>query len=242
MDRCPCRPEVLPTPSPRLSRPGWDQELSDLTMDEAEKGWLVGPSDTETLSATHGLWAQHRGSWWSKALSYVQSATTACVGAQHVIGIDPLLISAKAAMCAVTSDRLDEVVVEDATGRIRSAKLHADWRRAGTRRVLGKTWDLRSAYRNLVRTPSHCSVTIIAVWNPIAKKTEFYEQPVLPFGAASSVHSFCWVARSLYLVMSRCLWVLSGHYVDHFLTVEFAALYRRPQPRPPNRSRFLAGV
>ena len=141
-----------------------------------------------------------------------------------LIGIGPLLNSARAAMCAVTGDWPDEVVVEDASGKFLSAKLHTDWRRAGTRRLLGKTWDLRSAYRNLARTPSHSSVTIIAVWNPIAKKTDFHEQPVLPLGAASCVHSFGWVARSTYLVLSRGLWVLSGQYVDDFPTVDFAAL------------------
>jgi len=59
-----------------------------------------------------------------------------------LIGIDPLLNSAKGAI-AVTSDRPDEVVVEDATGKIRSAKLRTDGRRAKTRRLLGH---MRSAF------------------------------------------------------------------------------------------------
>ena len=49
-------------------------------------------------------------------------------------------------------------------------------------------------------------------------------QPVLAFGASSSVHSFCWLARSLRLALSMGLGILAIHFVDDFPALEFDAL------------------
>ena len=98
--------------------PGWHQELCDLTMDEAEKGWLVGPSDTNTERDTRTLGPAPR--FLVKQGDALRAIDDCSVCGHNkapfvsekvdLIGIDPLLNSAKAAVCAVTSDRPDEVV------------------------------------------------------------------------------------------------------------------------------------
>ena len=104
------------------------------------------------------------------------------------------------------------------------AKLHESFGDVGGRALRGKTWDLRSAYRQLARHPADAPFTIVGVWCPRAGRVEFYEQVVLAFGAASSFSNFCLVARALWTLMTALLGVCCGQYVDDFPVVEVAPL------------------
>jgi len=87
--------------------------------------------------------------------------------------------------------------------------------------VEGRVWDLAKAYRQLARTLRHAEFSIIASWCSRSQAAKLYEQPVLAFGAASSVANFCWVARAIWhvaVVLGKVTWT---HYVDDYPTVTF---------------------
>ena len=63
-----------------------------------------------------------------------------------------------------------------------------------------RTFDLKSAYRQVGLSSSGRSYAYIRVYNPESKTTALFQSTVLPFGAVRSVHSFLRLARSLWWV------------------------------------------
>ena len=90
--------------------------------------------------------------------------------------------------------------------------------------MVGRLWDLASAYKQLARTPAHASLAIVAVWNPRDKRTEYYKQVSLPFGASASVLGFNWVACALCLCLLKLLAISASNFYDDFTVFELEAL------------------
>jgi len=100
------------------------------------------------------------------------------------------------------------------------AQVHPDYLAAGGLQLVGKTWDLASAYRQLARSPSDACLAVVAAWLPSLGRAAFFEQLAMPFGGTASVHFFVWVARAPWVLLVRGHLVVSGHWVDDFPVVE----------------------
>ena len=61
----------------------------------------------------------------------------------------------------------------------------------------GRALDLKSAYKQLARSPSDDWCSILAVWSPEQNCVCYFESIALPFGAVSAVNAFNRVARGV---------------------------------------------
>lgn len=69
-------------------------------------------------------------------------------------------------------------------------------KRAGLE-LLGKSFDLKSAYKQLGIAESSLWASYVAVYNPRSRKPEVFHLKAVPFGATRSVYCFLRVAFSL---------------------------------------------
>eukprot|EP00435_Cladocopium_sp_Y103_P035766 s4108_g9.t1 len=94
--------------------------------------------------------------------------------------------------------------------------------------LLGKSWkklrgralDLKSAYKQLARSPEDAWASILAVWNVNLEKVEFFESVALPFGSVCAVMSFNRMARALRLILSELFMVVNTNFFDDFCQLE----------------------
>ena len=57
-------------------------------------------------------------------------------------------------------------------------------------RLLGKTYDMKKAYRQIAVSPAHLDLAWIVVWNPTTLKPAAFRMVTMPFGATASVGAF----------------------------------------------------
>ena len=82
--------------------------------------------------------------------------------------------------------------------------------------VLGKTYDLTSAYKQFGISPSDRDSLRIAVWDAVEKKVKFLGVNALPFGAIGSVSSFLRVAMAIWFIGVRGLRLCWTSFFDDF--------------------------
>ena len=101
------------------------------------------------------------------------------------------------------------------------AQLHPAWADHDSS-IVGRLLDLWKAYRGLAFSPEDETArwTIIAVWCPRSNRTRLFLQPVLAFGAASSVLSFNRISRAIWFIgvkLGKLLWL---NYFDDYPQTE----------------------
>ena len=64
-------------------------------------------------------------------------------------------------------------------------------------KLVGKTYDLKKAYRQLPIRKDSLHAAWVAVWNPFANSAQVFQMETLPFGATASVAAFLRAAEAL---------------------------------------------
>ena len=72
--------------------------------------------------------------------------------------------------------------------------------KCGGSTVLGRTFDLKSAYRQLAVSPESSWASYVACWDPAIQAPGIFRMRTLPFGASRAVYAFRRVAMSLWFV------------------------------------------
>jgi hypothetical protein len=231
-----------------------DAELDSIlwaeTISERDRGWLAGPFSPAELKQRNGpLWnpsprfALRQGSGKTRMIDdfsyYSTNATVSQYEKLNLGGVDEVVSLASAFMqCA--SGQWE--TLESLEGRTYPIKRHADW---VNKRVdlVGRTLDLKSAYRQLGVSTADSWAAIIAVYDPHSKAPVFFESKGLPFGATAAVLSFNWMSRLLKRAMGHLLFIMSGCYFDDFPMLESTALAAstRVCRRVPNTFRLRSG-
>ena len=85
-------------------------------------------------------------------------------------------------------------------------------------RVLGKTFDLKSAYRQLGIHPNSLSCSYIVCFDPVAREPAVFQMLAVPFGGSRSVYSFLRVVRVIWWIACKCLAVMWTNFYDDFVT------------------------
>ena len=91
--------------------------------------------------------------------------------------------------------------------------------------LLGRSFDLKSAYRQLAVSDSSLKWARLAVYNPSLKITEVFQQHSLPFGAKASVIGFLRCAR-LIQWLAHSLSIMVTCYFDDYVCVAPSNLAR----------------
>ena len=85
----------------------------------------------------------------------------------------------------------------------------------GKDRLVGRTWDLKSAYKQLAVRADHSRFAWIAVQDPTTKSLHLAQMHSMPFGAVASVHAFLRCSEALkFLGRSHLLLVITSYFDD----------------------------
>ena len=213
-----------------------DKELWSTVLKDIENGWADGPfySEQEVTAALGG------DSQWvpSRRFPVVQNLGT------KVRGVDDL--SASLVNSTVTTyeklvpgsaDRIASLIafmsvvgaMEDisiplGSGEVLRGVRHPDFRDPSSRRIMGMTIDLSSAYRQLAYRPDHAWACVLVAYDPGLMKPAYVLLKALPFGASAAVEAFLRTSLAIKHIGQHACKLTWECFFDDFPVVDFAPL------------------
>jgi hypothetical protein len=95
--------------------------------------------------------------------------------------------------------------------------VHKSWLDKGP--WVGKTADLKSAYKQFCIAPSQLWSAVICTYSPETKCAALFTQYTLPFGACGAVLHFNRMARLLWCIGAQCMTLLWTNFFDDYPTI-----------------------
>ena len=173
-----------------------DAELWAKTKEEVDKGWLSGPhKDFPTAGRV------------SRRFAVVQS--------QKVRPVDNY--SESQVNDAVTITNRCTVDGVDTIAAAGAVYLQGMMSRGDTDMLLGRSFDLKSAYRQLAVSDDSLKWARLAVYDPHESATKLFQQFSLPFGAKASVIAFIRCARMIQFLAHRLMIVATCYFDDYVI-------------------------
>ena len=83
--------------------------------------------------------------------------------------------------------------------------------------LVAKTYDLKSAYRQIPVKESHLKFAYFCIFNHKLGGPQIFRSLSLPFGATHSVYSFLRLARMLHAIATRQLHLITTNFFDDFI-------------------------
>ena len=152
-----------------------DSQIWEATLAEVEGGTLDGPYDVSELPAGHVV---------SPRFGIRQGQKTRPIDNMSVSGINSTVGLPE----KLQVDTIDEV----AAMVKRCMQLHG-----GACRLVGRTYDLKRAYRQLGVCEEHYRFSWIAVWSTDHQEVKLFRMKGLPFGGTASVAAFLRMSKAL---------------------------------------------
>ena len=173
-----------------------DKQLLQETKDEVAKGWAIGPF-TEVPE----------GCVLSRRFALVQKNKTRMIDDYTISGINDT---------AAAHNKVDLHMVDTFAAVVREFfRRCGEEDRAST--LMAKTYDLKSAYRQVPIAEEHLRFSFFCIFNHELGRAEVYQLTTLPFGATHSVYSFLRLARMLYTICTRSLYLLTTNFYDDYI-------------------------
>ena len=88
---------------------------------------------------------------------------------------------------------------------------------SGGSAVKGRTYDLKSAYKQLAVAEDSLPYAYVVVFNPHTRKPEIFQLLAAPFGATRSVYSFLRIIHSVGFIGVSVLNLVRSHFFDDFV-------------------------
>ena len=202
----------------------YSRELWDLTMEEAspDKRWLEGPLSKESLDSLFGgEWSPCRrfAVWQGKYRpidDFSECRVNACFGCFEKVTLKALdeLVWACALVFRVANAK-GSVRLELGSGEVLEGPLRKVWHDPSRVRPRTKTYDLRSAYKQLAIHPSERRKAVLLLKCPSTSEVSGFVCNTLPFGGSSSVMHFNRVGLLLQRILWELLVVASCYYDDY---------------------------
>ena len=175
-----------------------DLALWKKTLEERDKGWLIGPLDVSSLDPDVVIsrrFPLQQGAKIRPIDDYSMSSVNATVGTTE----------------QATTDSIDVISAM-------LAELMKQLTRAGRRtEVLARSFDLSAAYRQLCVAPGSYKFAHICVFDPTSNAPKVFRQVCLPFGSRSAVNAFIRCARCIQWIAAKCLHLPTTCYYDDFV-------------------------
>ena len=176
--------------------PDMEPSVWAVTKEEAAKGWL-------TFRQNNSL---SRGSVVSSRFGVRQK--------NKIRPIDNFRSSMVNSACGVrekvTMDGVDEIVSVCLHWLRRRKPVHPDVR------VVGRTWDLKSAYKQLAAREDHKRFAAICTIDPDTNSVRIADVHSMPFGALAAVHAFLRCGEALKAVGRSKLLLVMTNFFDDF--------------------------
>ena len=100
-------------------------------------------------------------------------------------------------------------------------KASTEWK--GTFLMVGRTLDLKSAYKQFPVADDQVPYNIICCWDPVSSRPAIFEQYTLPFGAVAAVVNFNRIARLLWEILADKLVLIILNFYDDYPIIEPSA-------------------
>ena len=170
-----------------------DDKLWRATLDEVQDGFLDGPFSVDDLPK--GCVVSPR------------------FGLQQKNKLRPIDNFSASQVNAATG--LQDKFVVDAVDEI-CAMIKAWIQRAGRGlKLVGKTYDMRKAYRQIAIQKAHLDLAWIVVWDPVGHTPALFKMRTMPFGATASVGAFLRLSQAIKSIgIASCGLVWSAFYDD----------------------------
>ena len=163
-----------------------DEKLRSETALELELGWAEGPFNVEDLEY---------GATISRRFPLVQGQKTRMIDDFSISGVND--------SCTI-HNRIDLHMIDTFASTVR--RFFQVMHSCGLATVVeAKTYDLRSAYRQVPIKQSHLKFAYFSVFDHTVGAARVYRLKTLPFGATHSVYNFLRLARMLYAIATRAL-------------------------------------
>ena len=175
-----------------------DRQLLDETRLEVEKGWAEGPIPLESLPA---------GSVISRRFPLVQGNKTRMIDDYSISGVND---------SCVINNKLDLHAIDTLCAMVRSFFMGCGAMGKDCS-LVAKTYDLKSAYRQVPVNPAHYKYAFVSVYNCERDCAEVYMMKTMPFGATHSVYNFLRLAKALHAIAANGLVLLTTNFYDDFV-------------------------
>ena len=191
---------------------------------------LCGPSGDDELDLE--LWeqtlAECQAGWAVLELGHTQAPTSCVLGrrfavrqGQKIRPIDDMSVS----LINSTLGTDEKIVVQPAASTISLAQ-HIQTRCLSAKRgasqpgaLKGRTFDLKSAFKQLGIEPSDLPFAKVLVWDPVSRRPVVLALQALPFGATGSVHGFSRCSLALWQLAVNLLILPLTMFFDDFTSV-----------------------
>ena len=172
-----------------------DKTVFEKTLEERDAGWLRGPIDFSELGSDCVL---------SRRFGLRQPNKIRLIDDLSKSGINSTVQTPEAPKPHST-----EVVASLVLALLLGSK---------GRGALGKTFDLKAAYRQLGISPHSLSFSFIACFDPVSRKPAIFQMLAVPFGGSRSVYSFLRIVRVVWWIACKCLSIMWSNFYDDFVT------------------------
>ena len=174
-----------------------DQQLWSATLEEVQMGFMRGPflpselPDGALVSPRFGLKQKNK-----------------------LRPIDDLSVSG-VNMSTSLPERLKVDAIDECAAMIKQMLRHA----GGKVALVGKTYDLRKAYRQLAIAEQHLRLGWVAVWSPDDSSPRIFQMESMPFGATAAVASFLRVSKAIKVIGTTLGLLAWTSFYDDFICV-----------------------
>ena len=175
-----------------------DKQLLAETEFEVERGWADGPFLLSELP---------EGSTVSHRFPLVQKDKTRLIDDFSVSGLNDT---------CVVYNKVELHMVDTFASVVRSFFQMCEIHHKNSK-LVAKTYDLKSAYRQIPAHADHLQHAFVSVFNWKLGQPQIFRMLTLPFGATYSVFTFLRLARMLFAIATRGLLLLTTNFYDDFV-------------------------
>ena len=209
-----------------------DVELWEQSLAEAEAGWIDGPfydecEISERVKTNDWICTRRFPLQQPTKIRLIDdglesglNSAYSCYNKLTLMDMDAVVSLANTVLQAFASNGVFRFSLS--TGEFLTGKIHGGWNSDST--LLGRTLDLKAAYKQLAVNPSQGFVRVMVAYDPVKSRPAFFIFNALPFGATGSVYSFNRVAKSLWHIMVSLGGVWATQYYDDYPSVELRNL------------------
>jgi hypothetical protein len=206
-----------------------DAELWSATIEERDKGWLIGPFRTEEEVSkflegdTHWNICRRFPLKQRDKLRIIDDGKQGAINDALTITNKLELMDCDSLICllrfiAETTNKGDKMCFQMEDGTCLEGVIHRDWK--DQPEWVGRCLDLKSAYKQLGCSKQQLWASILTLKDPSSGKACFFASASLMFGASSSVYFFNRAARALWFAVTKTLQLLTTNFYDDFPGVE----------------------
>ena len=175
-----------------------DKEIDDIvyrkTLEEVEFGWATGPLRLEDLPADAVI---------SRRFGLRQPGKIRLIDDLSASGINQTVQTAESP--------------KPHSADFIAAMLLAVLQVSKGSKLMGRSFDLKSAYKQLAISPNSLSFAFVAVYNPDKARAEVYQLLAAPFGATRSVYSFLRLSNAVWYIGVKALNLIWSCFFDDYV-------------------------